>query len=69
MEFLTLREGPTLPIAAIELAIDLELRGCCLHRSAGKLIVTGAQLSDEDRNQIRQFKLHLIELAAYCERQ
>jgi len=73
MDFIALREGPVLPIEAIELAIDLESRGVRLQRSAEKLMVVCDDgrpvLSDDERSTIRQFKGHLLELVSYCEKE
>jgi hypothetical protein len=73
MEFLTLRNGPTVPSPVVHLAIDLELRGFTLRTHPdGRLLVTpnpGLEpkptLTDEERQKIVAWKAHLLALVAY----
>jgi len=67
-ELVTLRNGPTSPLAALRLLWDLEDRGYTFRISEGRLVVAGAgigALSAEDRSAIVQWKSHLVELAGY----
>src|SRR4051812_1271676 len=46
----TLRDGPTVPIAAIELVLDLERRGCDLYRGGdGQLHLIGRGCTGGER--------------------
>lgn len=67
-DFVTLTDGSVLPRAALELAIDLELKGLRLTADNGTLRVstvegTRPDLSEEDRDAIRRWKLHLLHIA------
>jgi hypothetical protein len=67
-DFVTLKSGLTLPVAALQLAWALEDRG--LHFSADGDILSvgpGDRLTDADRAQIRRWKTHLLALVGYCE--
>jgi hypothetical protein len=65
--FVTLRHGPTLPIEAIELAIDLERRGfkmsldACLEFQ----IEPAAPLTEADLAAIGRWRLHLGAIIGY----
>ena len=65
--FVTLRHGPTLPVEAIELAIDLERRGFRMSLDAGQQfqIEPPAKLTAEDRAAIRRWRLHLGAIISY----
>lgn len=65
--FVTLRNGPTLPVEVVELAIDLEQRGFALSLDACHQIVIEpkAQLSNLDRSRIRRWRAHLGAVLAY----
>jgi hypothetical protein len=66
-EFVTMRGGLTLPIGALRLAWDLELRG--LHLAVDGVDVLsvgpGDRLTENDRALIRQWKWHLLAMLAY----
>jgi hypothetical protein len=67
-DFVTLRDGVTLPVAALQLAWGLEDRG--LHFSIDGDVLTvgpGDRLTDDDRALIRRWKPHLLALVRYCE--
>lgn len=72
-EFLALRNGPTVPVPAVHLAIDLELRGFQFRAHPdGRLLVTPRSdgdpkptLTDEERQGIVKWKAHLLALVAY----
>jgi hypothetical protein len=64
--FVTLRNGLTLPVAAIRLAWSLEERG--LHLGAlDDLLTVGPRnlLTDADRAEIRKWKPHLLAIVNY----
>ena len=65
--FVTLKDGPTLPVEAIELAIELEGRGFALTLDPCQQIVIAptTDLSDLDRSRIRRWRLHLAAIVAY----
>jgi hypothetical protein len=65
--FVTLRHGPTLPVEAVELAIDLERRGFRMSLDAGKEIQVepAAALAEADRAAIRHWRLHLGAIIVY----
>lgn len=66
-EFVTLKNGPTLPADAIRLAIDLEARGfrMTLDRGQQFTIEPAAHLTDEDRGLIARWRLHLGAIMGY----
>lgn len=66
-EFVTLRGGLTLPLAAVRLAWDLETRGLHLSLDKGDVLIVGPRerLTDEDRTLIRQWKSHLRAIVSY----
>lgn len=71
--FIELRPGPkgglTLPLAAVELALDLERRDLKLSIEGDRLRVSGPNgkpdLSPADVDAIRKYKAHLMALVAY----
>jgi len=65
--FVTLRGGLTLPVAAIRLALDLEDRGLTLTIDDGDVLVVGPRnrLTDDDRALIRRWKRHLLAIVTY----
>jgi hypothetical protein len=67
--FVELRDGPILPAAVVELALALEARGLTLRAQDGVLTVTPRdRITEDDRALIRRWKLHLLALVAYCDR-
>jgi hypothetical protein len=74
-ERITLREGPTVDVEAIRLAIDLEGRGFMLIQRpeypAELVIVRGPRcamddfLKEPEREAIRRLKPHLLALVVY----
>jgi hypothetical protein len=65
-DFVTLRAGLALPLAAVRLALDLEARG--LHLGVnGDMLWVGPRdlLTDDDRELIRRWKPHLLAIVAY----
>jgi len=64
-DYVVLRNGPTVPRPALELAWRLEDRGCSLSIDGDSLVVTPRQLlSETDREAIRRWRWHLIALVA-----
>ncbi len=59
--------GLTVPAEAVVLALDLEARGFSLTPAGHDLLVQPfSRLTDEETQQIRRWKLHLLALLA-CE--
>lgn len=67
--FVTLKNGPTLPVPAVSVALDLETRGFTLRVEGEKLMVSGPMetLTEADKGLIRQWKPHLLAIVGYCE--
>ena len=66
-EFVTFLGGPTLPREAVELAIDLDLRGVSLIASGHQLAVSPRErLTEADVVAIRRWKLQLLALVVYA---
>jgi hypothetical protein len=66
--FVTLRGALIVPRLALDLALDLEQRGCHLvMEPVDDVLVVGPRelLTDEDRAQIRKFRNHLKAIATY----
>lgn len=65
--FVTLRQGPTLPVEAIELAIDLERRGFRLSVDAWKQfqIEPTSPLTDIDLTAVSRWRLHLAAIVSH----
>lgn len=65
-EFVTLKNGPTLPLPAILLALDLERRGfkMMLDECQQFTIEPTAALTDADLAAIRRWRLHLEAIVA-----
>ena len=67
-EYVCLRHGPTLPLDVLRVAWSLEDRGLSLQRtSTGKLLVGPREaLTDDDRQQFRRWRDHLLALVDYA---
>jgi hypothetical protein len=71
MTFLTLRNGPTLPMPVVLLALELEERGYGFALSGEQLRLLPPKdkpnevLTPADRERIRVMKSHLLALVAY----
>lgn len=65
-DFVTLRDGLVLPLAALQLAWSLEHKGCTL-RVDGDQLFAGPRdrLTDDDRLGIRRWREHLKCIATY----
>ncbi len=69
MQFVTLRDGPTLPLPVLQLAWNLEDRGFCVRLTPGgdiDIAPTDA-LTDADRAAIHRWRQHLTTLTDYVE--
>lgn len=67
-EFITLKNGPTLPADAIRLAIDLEARGFRMSVDEAhqfQIESTTTTLTDADRAGIARWRLHLGAIIGY----
>jgi hypothetical protein len=66
-EYVTLKNGPTLPAGVIRLAIDLEARGFTMALDADQqfTIEPATRLTDEDRAAIARWRLHLGAVIGY----
>lgn len=61
-----LRDGPTLPDAAVLLALGLEREGHALSARDGKLIVTnGSTLTPAQWAGVKQHRADIVKLLAY----
>jgi hypothetical protein len=69
-DVVVLSGGVSVTRQALQLAWELEHRGCTLLAAAGDVlrIRPGAVLTAADRDAIVRFKADLIRLARYCER-
>jgi len=64
----TLRHGLSIPVQAVEIALDLERRGCHLELDGPDILIGPRHLiTDEDRTAVRALKPHLIALVAYVD--
>jgi hypothetical protein len=59
-----LKDGRTLPVAALELALDLERRGVQLVADDSEVLFVGPldRLTDDDHRDLRRWKWHLLAL-------
>jgi hypothetical protein len=65
-DFVTLIDGPTLPLAAIQLAWSLEDRGVVLSVRDGELLVGPRHLLTEvDREGLRRWRYHIMAIVEY----
>jgi hypothetical protein len=65
-DFVVLKGGLTLPLAALQLAWELETRGLHFTVDGDELLVGPRDLlTDADRCRIRRWKLHLLAIASY----
>jgi hypothetical protein len=69
--FVTLKSGLTLPIAAVRVALDLELRGLVLRIDGGQILIDGPieRVTDEDLALIRRWQAPLLAMVEYVERE
>jgi hypothetical protein len=64
----TLRHGLSIPVRAVEVALDLERRGCRLEVDGSDILIGPRDLiTDEDRTAVRALKPHLIALVRYVD--
>ncbi len=69
-EDVTLRHGPTLPLAVVDLALALEARGLTLTVEGDDVLVVrpAGQLTDAERAAVARWRRHLVALVRYCDR-
>lgn len=73
MEMISLVDGPTLPLEALLVAVDLEFRGFAFRVEGDALrLVSDSEtvrvsLTENDRSAIKRWKAHLLVVVAYCE--
>ena len=67
MEFVTLKGGLTIPVPALQLALDLEAREIPLATDADHQFVVpdDPRLTNEDRAAIHRWRLHLGAIVQY----
>ena len=65
--YITLKNGQTLPVVAVQLALDLERRGIPLHTDANHQFIMpdDERLTDSDRRAIERWRLHLSAIVEY----
>lgn len=64
--FVQLSHGPIVPIEPLMLMLGLEARGVRLTSDGQDLVITPfSLLTDDDRQQLRRWKLHLLALVDY----
>jgi hypothetical protein len=64
----TLRHGLSIPVRAVELALDLERRGCHLELDGPDILLGPRSLiTDEDRTAVKALKPHLVALIGYVD--
>jgi hypothetical protein len=65
--YITLKNGQTLPVVAVQLALDLERRGIPLHTDANHQFIMpdDERLTDADRRAIQRWRLHLSAIVEY----
>ncbi len=70
-DYVMLRGGLTVPVAALQVLWSLEHRGVSLRLDDEDVIIANprAKLTDEDRVAIRRWKLHVVALLQYGEEQ
>ena len=69
-DFVQLQNGYMVPVAALQLALDLESRGCELLVDGDSILVGPRdRVTDADRDGIRRWRRHLRAILAYVERE
>ena len=70
-DFVMLKGGLTVPVAAIQFALDLESRGCELRLDGGDGLLVGPRerVTDADRDGIRRWRYHLRAILACGEQE
>jgi hypothetical protein len=67
-EVVVLRDGVSVALPAVLLALQLEVRGCRLEVEGDTLLIQPKTLlTDDDRTQIRAWKEDIKRLIAYCD--
>ncbi|MGE3273849.1 MAG: hypothetical protein AB7O67_01970 [Vicinamibacterales bacterium] len=65
VRFVWLRGGRPVPVAAVEVVLDLERRGICFSQDGPDLLLQGSDLTDADLDAVRPHKHHIIALLNY----
>jgi hypothetical protein len=64
--YVCLKDGPIVPVAPILLLLDLEAKGFRLERDGNDILIHPAsKLSDEDREQLKLWKAHVLAMLDY----
>jgi hypothetical protein len=67
-DVVVLRGGLSVPLAAVELLLDLETRGFTIGAESGRLLVRPAsRLTASDERSIRRHRDALLALVRHCE--
>jgi hypothetical protein len=69
--FVTLKGGPTLPVEAVELALDLERRGFrqSIDAAGCYQVEPPAGLNGDDRARLARWRNHVVAVLRYCEQE
>jgi hypothetical protein len=69
--YVTLRDGPTLPVEAVELALDLERRGFrqSIDAAGCYQVEPPAGLNGDDRARLARWRNHVVAVLRYCEQE
>ncbi|MGE0042404.1 MAG: hypothetical protein AB7H88_08180 [Vicinamibacterales bacterium] len=63
--FVWLTGGRPVPVAAVEIALDLERRGIRMWQEGEHLLLQGRDLTDADLDRVRPWKPHILAILAY----
>jgi hypothetical protein len=64
--YVTLRGGLSVPLVPLLLLLELESRGLTITREGDDMVIRpSGRLSDDDRQQLRHWKTHILALIAY----
>ena len=62
-DFVQLRDGPTVPLAALRFLWELEARGCYVRQDRGLVVITpGRLVTDQDKATLRRYRSSLLAL-------
>lgn len=68
--YVFLADGLAVPIEPLQLALDLEQRGCSIERVGDDLFVRPRSLlTDADRDALRRWRWHMLALLDRCDGQ
>jgi hypothetical protein len=67
-DYVCLRNGPTVPLAPLQLLWRLEDRGLRFRLDGDDLVISPKEhLTDDDREQLRRWKAHVRVIVDYCD--